>query len=127
MLHPLSALPATGDRVVVLALCAEWCGACREFRPLLERIAAARPQLLFAWADTENDADALGDVDVDDFPTLLVARGATVLHYGVSLPLEAVVARLVDVLAQAADAGPAAAVPDAARELAQRLADSAAT
>lgn len=124
MLHPLSALPAADDRLVVLALCAEWCGTCRDFRPLLERIAAARPQWLFAWADTEDDAEHVGDLDVDDFPTLLVARGGKVLHYGVSLPLEAVVARLIDALAQT-DAAPAAVVPAAASAIARRLAAGA--
>jgi len=42
------------------------------------------------------------------------------LHFGVSLPQEGTVARLID--AMAAGAGPAAAAPDAVLQLPQRLA-----
>lgn len=122
MLHALPALPALpalGEHLLVLALCAQWCGTCREFRPVLERIARARPQLRFAWADVEDDAEWVGELEIDDFPVLLVARAGKVLHYGASLPLEAVVARLVDALERSDVAS--AAAPAAARQLAQRL------
>jgi hypothetical protein len=36
---------------------------------------------------------------VENFPTLAVYRGSRLLHYGVSLPQERTVARLVDELA----------------------------
>lgn len=84
------------DPLVVIAFCADWCGTCREFRPVLERIAAAHPDVLFAWADIEDDADLVGDIDVDNFPTLAIFRDGRPLHFGVSLPLEQVVARLIE-------------------------------
>lgn len=85
--------------LVVIALCAEWCGTCREFRPVLERIAAAHPDMLLAWADIEDDAELVGDIDVDNFPTLAIFRDGRPLHFGVSLPLEAVVSRLLESVA----------------------------
>jgi thioredoxin 1 len=87
-------------RVVVVALCAAWCDTCTEFRVAFERIAATRPDELFVWLDIEDDAAICGDIDVENFPTLAIYRGATLLHYGVSLPQEATVARLVDEMAK---------------------------
>jgi thioredoxin reductase (NADPH) len=84
------------DRTAVIVLCAAWCDTCTEFRPALERIAAARPESLFVWLDIEDDAALCGDIDVENFPTLAIYRGAAVLHYGVSLPQEGSVARLID-------------------------------
>ena len=50
----LAAQPAGGAPLVVLALCAQWCGTCREFHSTLERLAEARRDIVFAWADVED-------------------------------------------------------------------------
>lgn len=84
------------QRIAVVVLCAAWCDTCTEFRETLARIASARPDMLFVWLDIEDDASVCGDVDVENFPTLAVYRGDALLHYGVSLPQEGTVARLVD-------------------------------
>jgi thioredoxin reductase (NADPH) len=86
----------SNERIAVVVLCAAWCDTCTEFRGKLERIASARPEMLFVWLDIEDDAVVCGDVDVENFPTLAVYRGDALLHYGVSLPQEGTVARLVD-------------------------------
>lgn len=85
-------------RFVVVALCAAWCDTCREFRAALERIAATRAGVTFAWLDIEDDSAVCGDVDVENFPTLAFYRGTAPVHFGVSLPQEGTVARLVDAL-----------------------------
>jgi thioredoxin reductase (NADPH) len=115
--------PAHDTPLQVIALCAEWCGTCREFRPMLQRLADGRPAIVFAWADVEDDAELVGDLDVDNFPTLAVFRAGVVLHYGVSLPQEGVVARMIDALASA-PLKPAADVPVEVLALARRLARS---
>ena len=114
----LAAALARADCLVVVALCAAWCDTCREFRAALERIAAARAGATFAWLDIEDDSAVCGDVDVENFPTLAIYRGTALVHFGVSLPQEGTVARLVDAMA-AADA--VAAGPEAVRELPRRL------
>jgi thioredoxin 1 len=84
------------ERTAVVTLCAAWCDTCTEFRETFERIAAARPETLFIWLDIEDDAEICGDIDVENFPTLAIYRGGMPLHYGVSLPQEGTVARLID-------------------------------
>ena len=97
-------------RLVVVALCAAWCDTCTQFRAAYERLAQARPQATFVWLDIEDDADVAGDIDVENFPTLAIYRNGQPLHFGVSLPHETTVGRLVDALA---DSGtPLAGAPD---------------
>src|ERR1700693_5178188 len=82
--------------LVVVALCAAWCDTCHEFRAAFERMAVARPGMLFVWLDIEDDSFVCGDIDIQNFPTLAIYRGDTLLHFGVSLPHEGTVARLID-------------------------------
>lgn len=104
----------------VACLCAEWCGVCREFRPALEAQARAHPQLRFAWVDVEDEAEAMGDVDIETFPTLLVARGDQPLFLGPIPPSAPGLARLLETLQ--ADPQPAPGLPADAKPLLQRLA-----
>jgi thioredoxin 1 len=90
---------ATDAQLVVVSFCAAWCDTCNEFRLAFERIAAARPQTTFVWLDIEDDAGVAGDIDVENFPTLAVYRGAVPVHFGVALPHESTVLRLTDALA----------------------------
>ncbi|MFT3780006.1 MAG: thioredoxin family protein [Ottowia sp.] len=56
----------------VVCLCAAWCGTCRDFQPGFERAASAHPQAVFRWLDIEDEAHALGDLDIETFPTLVI-------------------------------------------------------
>ena len=57
----------------VLCLCAEWCGTCREYQPLFNQLALEMPQARFIWVDVEAHDDLLQDLDIENFPTLLIA------------------------------------------------------
>jgi thiol-disulfide isomerase/thioredoxin len=57
----------------VLCLCAEWCGTCREYQPLFNQLALDMPQARFIWVDVEAHDDLLQDLDIENFPTLLIA------------------------------------------------------
>lgn len=79
----------------VVCLCAAWCGVCREWQPGFDGQARAHPDVRFAWVDVEDEADAMGDVDVETFPTLLVAHGDRVLFLGPVAPTGAQLSRLL--------------------------------
>jgi len=115
---PLSA-EGKQDSLLVACLCAAWCDTCNEFRQSFERIAAARPGMRFLWLDIEDDAEVCGDVDVENFPTLAVWRDASLLFYGVTLPREGGVTRLIDALA--AGGVPVSDAPAAVLELGRAL------
>ena len=86
-------------RWVVACLCAAWCGTCGGYRDAFEAIAARHPDKTFVWIDIEDQADVVGDLDVDNFPTLLLQHGDTVAFFGTTLPDPLLAERLV--LAQA--------------------------
>jgi thioredoxin reductase (NADPH) len=105
--------------LVVISLCASWCNTCTEFREAFERIATERSTAQFVWLDIEDDHELCGDIDVENFPTLAVFRGNVPLHFGISMPQEATVARLIDRLAFRTEA--AANIPDKVWKLPEAL------
>ncbi|MBC5765042.1 protein disulfide isomerase family protein [Ramlibacter albus] len=104
----------------VICLCAGWCGVCRDWRPAFEQAARDNPGLRFAWVDVEDEADHMGDIDIETFPTLLVARADEALFLGPVQPTAAQVTRLVASLQ--AQPQPAPGLPDDAQGLVKRLA-----
>jgi thiol-disulfide isomerase/thioredoxin len=71
---------------VVACLCAAWCDTCRSYQRSFEELAARHPDKQFVWIDIEDQADMLGDIDVENFPTLLIQRGDIVTFFGTMLP-----------------------------------------
>ena len=78
--------PATATDWIVVCLCAEWCDACREYRRAFEARAQQSGDALHLWVDIEDEADHLGELDVETFPTLLLLHGDTVRFFGPVLP-----------------------------------------
>lgn len=89
-----------GDAWIVACLCAEWCDVCRQYRPSFEELAARHPDKRFIWIDIEDQADVVGDLDVDNFPTLLIQRGDVVAFYGTMLPDARQLHRLIEAQAE---------------------------
>ncbi len=83
---------------VVIALCAAWCNTCDDFRIGFERLALERDDSTFIWMDIEDDADFIGDVEIENFPTLAIFLRGRLLHFGVSLPQASLVGRLLQSL-----------------------------
>src|SRR5215813_11163713 len=78
---------------LVVCLCAAWCDTCAEFRDTFANLERAHPEADFVWLDVEDDAAMVGELDIENFPTLAVFRRSSPLFYGVTLPQEGVVAR----------------------------------
>jgi thioredoxin 1 len=79
--------------LLVVCLCAAWCKTCSEFRDTFDRLARAHPAGRYVWLDVEDDSALVGDIEIENFPTLAVFRGDVPVFYGVTMPQEGVVAR----------------------------------
>jgi thiol-disulfide isomerase/thioredoxin len=76
----------SGDVWIVACLCAAWCDVCRQFQPAFDRLAERHPDKRFVWVDVEDEADIVGDFDVENFPTLLIQHADTVAFLGTVVP-----------------------------------------
>ena len=115
------------EPLLVACLCAQWCRTCDAYRDTLVAAQAAlrlshpAAAMRFVWIDIEDESDLVGDLDIEDFPTLLLARGDAVLFFGPVMPHAQTLDRLVRSMLDKSAPPPLAALdPDVAR-LAVRL------
>lgn len=98
--------------LLVVCYCAAWCNTCTQYRADFSALAEKTPQHVFIWVDIEEQPELLGDLDVDDFPTLLLQRRnpAANLFFGTQLPyishLEKLLVHAEDLAAGAPVQGP---------------------
>ncbi len=100
---------------LVVCLCAQWCGTCKEYREGFEKLAQSHPEARFVWLDIEDREDVAGDLDIETFPSLLISDAQHARFLGPLLPQLPVLARLLQSLQ---DAG---AAPQAVSATAQAL------
>lgn len=82
--------------MLIACLCARWCHICNGYRSTFDRVAAQWPEHAFRWIDIEDEAERVGNVDVEDFPTLLIRGDAgDVRFFGAVHPSESELQRLV--------------------------------
>jgi len=83
--------------ILVACLCAAWCDTCDDYRRVFESEAAQRAgQVEFRWIDIEDEAALVGDVEVENFPTLVIAQNGRAQFYGTITPHARTLTRLVD-------------------------------
>jgi thiol-disulfide isomerase/thioredoxin len=89
---------------LVICLCAQWCSTCRSYRATFERAAREFADARFLWVDIEDEAEVMGAIDVENFPTLLIGTGGDPRFFGTLTPQPEILARLLRAHLGAADA-----------------------
>ncbi len=84
--------------MVVTCLCALWCDTCEAYREGFFALASEFPQARFVWLDIEDDADEVGELEVENFPTIRITRGEAQLFYGPLPPQHEHLKRLIQAL-----------------------------
>jgi len=78
------------NEIVIIDFWAEWCGPCRQFAPIFEKVAEANPDITFAKVNTEEQQAIATQYGITSIPTLMVVRdGIILLNQAGSLPEEA--------------------------------------
>lgn len=69
---------------------AAWCGPCRMFAPIYEKVASAHPDVTWAKVDTDANPRLSGGMGIQSIPTLMVFRdGILVFEQAGVLPAPA--------------------------------------
>jgi thioredoxin 1 len=67
------------NETVLVDFWASWCGPCRSFAPIFQRVADANPDLVFAKVNTEEQPELAAMFGISSIPTLMVFREQVIL------------------------------------------------
>jgi len=68
------------EGILLIDWWAAWCGPCRAFGPVFERISEKHPDAVFAKVDTETEQELAGAFEIRSIPTLMIFRDRVLLY-----------------------------------------------
>ena len=64
----------TSNPTVIVDYWAPWCGPCRGFAPVFEKVSEAHPDVVFAKVNTDEEQEIAAHFQIRSIPTLMVFR-----------------------------------------------------
>jgi thioredoxin 1 len=70
----------SGEGLVLIDFWAAWCGPCRMFGPVFERVSGKHADAVFGKVDTEAQPELAAAFGISSIPTLMVIRDKVALY-----------------------------------------------
>ncbi|MFT4218326.1 MAG: thioredoxin [Micropruina sp.] len=65
---------------VIVDFWAEWCGPCKRFAPVFDKVSEQHPDVVFGKIDTEEQRALAGGLGIQSIPTLMAFRGGYLVY-----------------------------------------------
>jgi thioredoxin 1 len=69
----------TDNDFVIVDFWAPWCGPCKGFAPVYEKLSEEHPNIVFAKVNTEEERELAGYFQIRSIPTLMIFRERVII------------------------------------------------
>lgn len=86
----------TQNDFVIIDFWAPWCGPCRSFAPIFEKVSEDNPKVLFAKVNTEEEREIAAHFQIRSIPTLMIFREKIIIFSEAGARPEGAFRELID-------------------------------
>ncbi len=66
--------------ILFLDFFASWCGPCKTFMPIFEKVGVKNPDILFGFVDSEKEGVLSNDFEIRSVPTLVILKNKEIIY-----------------------------------------------
>ena len=64
----------SGNDMIIVDFWASWCGPCKTFAPIFEKVSEQFPDIVFAKVETDQEQELASSFQIRSIPTLMIFR-----------------------------------------------------